>query len=148
MNFGIAWPEPCLVTKRVASRVQIPQTVTAFQNFIKVTHEEVLTLPSLSFPVRMNSWWVLKIVGHVHSTIESKFKWTASTILPISDKMDTGRRELWSVISWKLPVYLNLSGMGVSGMLSYQWDITAPNFVSYELPSPYFNQYTLTMDFH
>lgn len=113
MNFGMAWPEPRLVAKRVASRGQIPQTVTVFQNFIRVTYIGVLTPPSLSFPVRMNSCWALRLVGHVHGTIGSKFKWTASsTIHLVSDKMDTGRRELWSVTSWELPICLALRRMG------------------------------------
>lgn len=103
VNFGLAWPEPWLVAKRVASRGQIPQSVTVFQNLIRVTGVEVLTPLSLSFPVRMNSCWELKLVGHVHGTTESKFKWTASTVHPISDKMDMGRRERWSVTSWDLP---------------------------------------------
>lgn len=112
MNFGMAWPEPRLVARRVASRGQIPQTVTVFQNFIRVTYIGVLTPPSLSFPVRMNSCWGLRLVGHVHGIIGSKFKWTASTIHPISDKVDTGGRELWSVTSWELPICLALRRMG------------------------------------
>lgn len=108
----MAWPEPWLVGKRGASRGQIPQAVTVFQNLIRVTRVEVLTLLSLSFPVRMNSCWALKLVSQVHGTTESKFKWTASTIHPISDKMDMGRRELWSVTSWELPICLALRQMG------------------------------------
>jgi hypothetical protein len=73
VNFGIAWPKLWLVTGRVASKGQIPQTARAFQDFLYQSHptwgpDSTVSLFSCEVEFLVDA----NLVSHAHSTTDSR----------------------------------------------------------------------------